>query len=158
MEINILIEEGLKVALEIDWLQNILEKVLIAEKSPSNAEISLVITSQERIRELNREYRGKDRPTDVLSFSMAEEKIEEEPAGFIVPPDGLIHLGEVIISYPQAVIQASERRHSLKNEMAILITHGVLHILGYDHEKPEMEPTMQARETEILGSIQKEIL
>ena len=86
MEINILIEEGLKVELEIDWLQSILEKVLIAEKAPSNAEISLVITSQERIRELNREYRGKDRPTDVLSFSMAEEKIEEEPSRFYCPP------------------------------------------------------------------------
>jgi probable rRNA maturation factor len=158
MEINILIEEGLEVELETAWLQSSLEKVLIAEKAPSNAEISLVITNQERIRELNREYRGKDRPTDVLSFSMAEEKIEEKPAGFIVPPDGLIHLGEVIISYPQAVIQADERRHSLKKEMAILIVHGVLHILGYDHEKPEMESTMQARETEILSSIRKEIL
>jgi probable rRNA maturation factor len=158
MEINILIEEGLEVELETAWLQSLLEKVLLAEEAPSNAEISLVITNQERIRELNREYRGKDRPTDVLSFSMAEDKIEEIPAGFIVPPDGQIHLGEVIISYPQAVIQAGERRHSLKKEMAILIIHGVLHILGYDHEKPEMESTMQARETEILSSIRKEIL
>jgi probable rRNA maturation factor len=158
METNILIEEGLAVDLDTGWLQSILEKVLVAENAPSNSEISLVITGQERIRELNREYRAKDKPTDVLSFSMAEQKIEEEPTGFIVPPDGLIHLGEVIISFPQAVIQASERRHSIKKEIAALTIHGVLHILGYDHEKPEMEPAMRAREIEIQELIRKEII
>ena len=88
---------------------------------------------------------------------MSEQKPEEEPAAFIGPPDGLMHLGEVIISYPQAVIQAQEHGHSIKREMAILIVHGVLHILGYDHEKPRMEPAMKAKEKEILAALKKEI-
>jgi probable rRNA maturation factor len=158
MEINVLLEEGLDIDLDTEWMQSILEKTLLAENAPPNAEISLVITGQERIHELNRDYRGKDKPTDVLSFSMAEQKVEAEPIEFITPPDGLIHLGEVIVSYPQAIIQANEHKHSVKKEMAILIVHGILHILGYDHEKPEMEPVMQAKEKEIMASIFEEQL
>jgi probable rRNA maturation factor len=158
MEINVLIEEGLEVDLETEWLQSILEKPLLAENLPSNTEISLVLTSQERIHELNRDYRGKDKPTDVLSFSMTEQKNEEEPTDFIAPPDGLLHLGEVIISYPQAVIQAGEHGHPFKNEIATLIVHGVLHILGYDHENSEMEPAMRAKEKELLDQIFEELL
>ena len=136
-----------------DWLASVVEQVLTAEGVASAAELGLVITGQERIQELNRVYRGKDRPTDVLSFNMtatAEETgIEATP--FVTPPDGMLHLGEVIISYPQAVMQAQEREHSVKKEMAILIIHGVLHLCGYDHEKTEEARLMRARETEILG-------
>ena len=156
MEINVLIEEGLEVELEAEWLQRIVEKTLEAEKAPPDAEISLVITGQERIRELNREYRGRDQPTDVLSFALNEPKTAAEPAVFIGPPDGLLHLGEVIISYPQSVIQAREQGHSLREEMAVLIVHGVLHILGYDHEKRRRAPSMAAREREILAGIAEE--
>jgi probable rRNA maturation factor len=158
MEINVLTEEGIEVEIPAEWIQAVMEKALTAENVPPNVEISLVLTGQERIQELNREYRGKDSPTDVLSFSMSEQKEEEEPTAFIGPPDGLVHLGEIIISYPQAVKQAGEHNHSTKKEMAILIVHGVLHILGYDHEKPEMEPAMIAREKAILTDIEKEML
>jgi probable rRNA maturation factor len=160
MEINVLIEEGIEGGPEADWLQRIMEKALLAEEVPPNIEISLLITGQERIQELNREYRGQDKPTDVLSFSMSEQKDEEEeePVAFIGPPDGLIHLGEIIISYPQAVLQAAERGHSVKKELAVLIVHGILHVLGYDHEKPEMEPAMTSREKEILSELEKEII
>ena len=77
MEINVLIEEGIEVEPDAEWMQGIIEKTLIAENIPPNSEISLLITGQERIQELNREYRGKDQPTDVLSFSMSEQKEEE---------------------------------------------------------------------------------
>lgn len=157
MEINILIEEGIEVELDVGWLQGVIKKTLIAEGTTSNIEISLLITGQDRIKELNREYRGKDRSTDVLSFSMSEQKNEEEPIAFVGPPDGLLHLGEVIISYPQALLQAKERGHSIKKEMGILIVHGILHILGYDHEKPEMEPSMFTREREILAGLEEEL-
>jgi probable rRNA maturation factor len=162
MEINVLIEEDLEVDIDTEWMQRIIERPLMEEDVPPNIEISLVITGQERIQELNREYRGLDKPTDVLSFSMAEQKEEEveedeEPTSFIGPPDGVLHLGEVIISYPQAAIQAKERGHSVKKEMAVLIIHGVLHILGYDHEKSEMAPAMEAREKEILQGLKKEL-
>jgi probable rRNA maturation factor len=153
MEINVSIEDGVEVEPEADWLQKVVEATLQAENVPAIVEISLVMTGQARIRELNREYRHQDRPTDVLSFSMQESRGEEEPAAFIGPPDGLLHLGEVIISYPQAAIQAQEHGHSIRKEIAILIVHGVLHILGYDHEQPEKKPAMTAREKEILFTI-----
>jgi len=73
---------------------------------------------------------------------------------FVIPPDGVLHLGEVIISYPQAVIQAEEHHHSIKREIAILTIHGVLHLLGYEHDKPGLERQMRAREAEILSSIE----
>jgi probable rRNA maturation factor len=157
MEINVLIEEGIEVEPDTEWLQGIIEKTLASENVRTAVEISLLMTGQDRIRELNREYRGKDGPTDVLSFSMSEQPQEVEDTAFIVPPDGLLHLGEVIVSYPQAVIQAQEHGHSVKRELAILIVHGVLHILGYDHDKPEIEPAMVAREKEILTRLKKEI-
>jgi len=86
--------------------------------------------------------------------------LPDQPGGnlapFVAPPDGVKHLGEVIISYPQAVIQAEEHQHPIKREIAILIIHGVLHLLGYDHDKPEPERDMRARETEILSYIEGE--
>lgn len=157
MEINVLVEDGIEVELDSAWMQQVIEKVLTVENLPPNVEISLLITGQERIQELNRTYRGKDQPTDVLSFSMAEQKEEPEPVAFIGPPDGLIHLGEVIISYPQAKLQAAEAGHSNAREMAALIVHGVLHILGYDHEKADMEPAMKAKEKQILDELNKEL-
>ena len=96
METNVLIEDGLDVNLDMEWLRHVLEKPLLIENVPPNVEISLVIVGQERIHELNREYRDKDKPTDVLSFAMSEQKDEEEETGFLSPPDGLVHLGEVI--------------------------------------------------------------
>lgn len=157
MEINVLIEENLEPAVELEWLQQVVEKTLLAENITQNAEVSLVIVGQERIQELNREYRGKDRPTDVLSFALKEQK-DGEPEVFIGPPDGLVHLGEVIISYPQAVLQAEEHQHSIKKELAILIIHGTLHLLGYDHEQPAKAPDMLAREREILNIIERELI
>ncbi len=154
MEINVLVEEGIEIEPAPEWLQSLVEKTLLAENVPSNVEISLVITGQDRVRELNRQYRGKDQPTDVLSFALTEQPGEEEPAAFIGPPDGLLHLGEVIISYPQAVLQAGEHGQSIQREIMILVVHGVLHILGYDHEQPDQEPIMTAREKEIRKELE----
>jgi probable rRNA maturation factor len=157
MEINILIEEDMDINIDHDMLRQAAEKVLIEENAPQNAEISLLITNQDRIQELNREYRGKDQPTDVLSFSMSSGQSGERDDDFIVPPDGLKHLGEIIISYPQAELQAKESKHSIQREMAALIVHGALHILGYDHEIEEKAPAMQAKELKILSEL-KEII
>jgi probable rRNA maturation factor len=161
MDISILIEDGIEADIDTIWLQQIIEKVLNSEKTPANAEISLVITGQERIQELNREYRGKDNPTDVLSFSMQQiAPISGLSPVFVMPepPDGMLHLGEVIVSYPQAEIQAKEQGHNVQKELANLVIHGVLHILGYDHEEPDMEVKMKSREAEILSSMDKEPL
>ena len=153
MEINVLIDGDFEGCPEAGWLQSIAEHAIGAEREGTDVEMGLVITSKERVHELNRNYRGRDEPTDVLSFSAWEEVDDEQPP-FVQPPDGVLHLGEVIISYPQAVAQAVEHHHSAKKEIAILIIHGVLHLLGYDHDKPELESEMRARETDILSSIE----
>ena len=155
MEINVLIDGKFRDCPGVDWFQNVIGQVLTAQEAGADVELSLVITGQEKVRELNRSYRGIDEPTDVLAFFMtAEGENEGESSPFITPPDGVRHLGEVIISYPQAVIQAEGQHHSLKKELAILVIHGVLHLLGYDHEKPEQERDMRVREQEILRSIE----
>ncbi len=157
MEINVLVDEGLEGCLEVSWLENVAEKALVAQGIDSTAELGLVIVGQERVRQLNLSYLGKDEPTDVLAFSMLPEQPGEDLAPFVVPPDGIKHLGEVIISYPQAVIQAEEHQHSVKREIAILIIHGVLHLLGYEHDKPELQYQMRDREAEILSYIEGEL-
>ena len=157
MEINILIEEGLEEYLGVSWLQSVAEQALVTQGADSRLELGLVITNQERVQQLNRSYLGKDEPTDVLAFSMLPEPLatgeSEASSPFVPPPDGVLHLGEVIVSYPQAVIQAEEHQHSVKREIAILIIHGVLHLLGYEHDKPEVERQMKTREKEILSGI-----
>ncbi len=153
MEINVLIDEGFERCLEVSWLRSIAEQVLVAQSADPKVELGLVITSQERVRQLNLSYLGRDEPTDVLAFSAIEEIGTDFPP-FVMPPDGVLHLGEVIISYPQAVAQAEEHRHSVKKEIAILIIHGVLHLLGYEHDKPELKHLMSAREKEILSYVE----
>ena len=154
MEINVLFDEAYQEYLEVDWLKGVVEKVLVAEGIESGVELGLVIAGTERMRQLNLSYLGEDAPTDVLAFALLPEPTGGELTHFVAPPDGFKHLGEVIIGYPQAVIQAEEHHHSVKREIAILIIHGVLHLLVYDHDKPEPEQKMRAREAEILSYVE----
>jgi len=159
MEINILIDEDFETLIDMAWLQNIAEQTLTFQGVSPNTELGLVITGQEKVQELNRDYLGKDRPTDVIAFAMLPEAAgtpETDTLPFVVPPDGALHQGEVIISYPQAVIQAEEHHHPIKREIAILTIHGILHLLGYQDEKPELKCLMAAREADILSYIEQE--
>jgi probable rRNA maturation factor len=151
VEINILVDEGVEASVEPSWLEEVAQRVLAAEKADAKTEVGVVITGQEVVRQLNRNYGGKDEPTDVLAFSAREEA---EGSRFILAPDGLSHLGEVIISYPQALLQAEEHGHPIKRELAILLIHGLLHLLGYDHDEKAQERKMQAREKELLELIE----
>ena len=153
MEINILIEEEFKGKITRTWLSEIARKVLVAEKTDDSVELGILLTNQQKIHELNRKYRNIDKATDVLSFFMIPEKGLAD--AFVTPPDNIRHLGEVIISYPQAKIQAKERNHPIKQEITILIIHGVLHLLGYDHEDLNDEKIMRARESAILSYFQE---
>ena len=149
MDIDILVEKGLGIKpLTREWLKKVVVTVLTAEHTSPSIQVSLLITDQDKVHTLNRKYLDEDRPTDVLSFPMLAS--DSSPPTFVAPPDNIIHLGEVIISYPQAVIQAEEHRHSVRKEMAILTIHGILHLLGYDHDVPEAESKMKAREMNIL--------
>lgn len=155
MEISIIIDGEFAGCPAADWFQGIVEGTLKAQDVSPNAEMGLVITDQARVQELNKTYRGKDRPTDVLAFYMTseEEKQGVTSERFVVAPDGKLHLGEVIISYPQAVMQAQEQGHSVEKELVVLIIHGVLHLLDYDHEKPAQKREMAAREQAILNTV-----
>jgi probable rRNA maturation factor len=151
VEINILVDGALAGAVDRGWLESVARKVLAAENVGAKSEVGLVISTNERVQELNRDYRGRDEPTDVLAFS-ARDDANSPP--FISPPDGVLHLGEVIISYSQALAQAEEQGHPLKKELSILLIHGLLHLLGYDHEKADARRKMQTREKELLGLIE----
>lgn len=107
-------------------------EIMKNEECNFDAEISLTFTDNEGIREINRDYRDIDRPTDVLSFPMLEFGDEEEDAEFETE-DGLVMLGDIVISIERAREQAEEFGHSLRRELAFLVAHSMLHLLGYDH-------------------------
>lgn len=150
MEINVSIEGKFVGCPKAGWLRRVAEEVLKAEGIDKKAELSLIITGQKKIHELNKAYLGEDRPTDVLSFPMLTEP---DKGAFVAAPDGKMHLGEVIISSPQVGIQAEEHGHTVGKEMAVLIIHGVLHLLGYDHARAAEKRKMRAREMAILDSL-----
>jgi probable rRNA maturation factor len=147
-EIEIFVEEEFRGLVDKGWARKIAQAVLKAEGVAPPYEASLVFTDSETVKQLNRDYRGVDEPTDVLAFYMLPQKGTDSP--FALPPDGVTRLGEVIISYPQAVAQAREQGHSPERELALLVIHGILHLLGYDHEEPEEESKMRERERELL--------
>jgi probable rRNA maturation factor len=151
MEISLLADPEFKVLIDEERLKDIAGRVLALE-GIAEAELGLVITGQERIQELNQSYLRRDRVTDVIAFHM---RPEAEESGFVLPPDGVAHLGEVVISYPQAAIQAVEQGHPVARELAILVIHGVLHLLGYGDETPELKAVMSRREAEILEHIEE---
>ncbi len=121
------------------------------EKFPYSAEISVTFITNKAIHKLNREHRGKDRPTDVLSFPMWEREELLDGSAF----DGhAVTLGDIIISAEKAKAQAEEYGHSLEREMTFLAVHSTLHLLGYDHEvSEEDERYMNEKQEEILTKI-----
>ena len=161
MEINVLVDEEFEGCVDTGWLKKVAEQILVAQGVGESVELGLFIAGGEKVQQLNKSYRGRDEPTDVLAFAMLPENSTRGMQGgdfppFVTPPDGVLHLGEVIISYPQAVIQAEEHRHSVKREIAILLIHGVLHLLGYEHDKPALRQKMTSGEAKILNYIEKD--
>lgn len=124
----------------------IIEQALKTSGIEDDVEVSCVLVDDERIHEINREYRHIDRSTDVISFAM------EDNDQFYV--EGMPRtLGDIFISVDHAKKQAEEYGHSLRREMCFLFTHGVLHLLGYDHMTDEQEKEMFGLQDEILGAL-----
>lgn len=121
--------------------------VIEAEGKPEDTEVSVSFVTDEAIHELNREYRGVDRPTDVLSFE-CDGYDDEMP----LMPDVVFELGDIVIAPDVAEKQAPEYGLSFADEMSLLITHGLLHLCGYDHMEPQEAEAMEARERELLSS------
>ncbi|BAU27261.1 putative rRNA maturation factor [Aneurinibacillus soli] len=125
-----------------------------AELEEVDGEVTVTFVDNESIHELNRDYRGIDRPTDVLSFAMNEEGEDEMEIILDEEMDELPNmLGDIVISIPKAYEQADEYGHSFEREMGFLVAHGFLHLLGYDHETEEEEKEMFARQDEILSRV-----
>ena len=123
--------------------------ILAAVGEPS-AELSILFVGDQRMRSLNRRYRGKDRTTDVLAFAIREATVPH------VPSFAPTMLGDVVIAVPEAARQAKQGQRSLDEELMVLLIHGILHLCGYDHERSEKEARrMHRRERMILQALSR---
>lgn len=135
-------------------IRKALEEVLREEEFFLETEVSILLVDDTRMAALNREYRGLDDTTDVLAFPMLEEALEEP----VVPDPGEeVLLGDIVISVPRALEQAGACGNSFSREMVFLAVHGMLHLLGYDHESPEEAAAMRAREKKVLARLGFEV-
>ena len=133
-------------------LTQVLNKAAEVYDIEPQAEISVVLADDDYIHQLNRQYRGKDRPTDVLSFAMNDHCAgEHEPEIAEAPDDIEILLGDIVISLETTARQAEEFVHSLERELAYLTVHGMLHLLGYDHEAEAERAEMRQEEEHVLS-------
>ena len=137
IEVNNLTEEKIE---ELNELDNY-TKFLVDYMNVKDAYFSVIIVNNERIHEINKEYRGIDRPTDVISFALEEGENYEVKERM---------LGDIYISIDKVYEQAKEYNHSIKRELFFLVTHGFLHLLGYDHMKKEDEEIMFPLQEKIL--------
>lgn len=133
-----------------------IETVLAYENCPYEAQVEFLLTTDEEIHAMNREHRGIDRATDVLSFPMLDLKtpgdlsgVENMPDAFD-PESGELMLGDIVISKDKVIAQAEEYGHSVKREYAFLIAHSMLHLLGYDHMHEDERLLMEQRQREIM--------
>ncbi|GMU39153.1 MAG: endoribonuclease YbeY [Chloroflexota bacterium] len=144
-DISIEVEDGFEGRANVVALEALIAQALADEEIEDGTGLALVIAGDELLHSLNREHRGVDAPTDVLSFG-AEEG-EEIPLGEDQPR----YVGDIVISVETAARQASEAGIALDAELAHIVLHGVLHLLGWDHETPEDDAEMKAREERVLG-------
>jgi probable rRNA maturation factor len=141
------IAEQITAAVDTALIEHAVQVALTAEQQYGVIELSVLITDDAEIHELNRDYRQIDAPTDVLSFAA-----EEGEPGFVRPADMPRILGDLVISYERVVAQAAEYGHSTRRELAFLTVHGVLHLLGYDHERSAADQVqMREREEAIMA-------
>lgn len=126
------------------WIGDVVRATLSAEDQPSGTSATIVITDDAEIRGLNQQYRDVDSPTDVLAFAATEG----DP--FVLPEAVPVYLGDVVISYPAARRQSVDAGHPVSQELALLVVHGCLHLLGYDHAGEREHRLMWARQDEIL--------
>ena len=155
------IDEPFEGEIDAGWLYAVARTALTMADVSGNAEVSLLVTGDDTVCALNAEYRGLNETTDVLSFSADHpghwegegDVPEQNGSEFVLPPGTPRPLGEIIVSWPQAQRQAGEHGVSAMRELAHLVIHGALHLVGYDHVEPEETALMQAREREALTAL-----
>lgn len=130
-------------------------------KCPYEAQVNVLVTGENEIHEINLQQRGIDRATDVLSFPMTNYEIpgdfdflEEAGMDCFDPDSGELLLGDIVICAERVIAQAEEYGHSIKREYAFLLTHSMLHLMGFDHMEPEEAAVMEQKQREILDQLQ----
>jgi probable rRNA maturation factor len=150
VEVEFTVDDTLDAIWEEDRIRPLVQ-FIVRRQFPSGGDylISLHLVDDATIRALNARYRGLDVHTDVLSFPL------QEPDGvrFVLPPNQPSNLGDVVISYPRAHAQAREFGHAVEREIGYLVAHGVLHVLGFDHENEVDRQRMRQLEEEALGPL-----
>lgn len=147
--------------LNIEWreiIEAVVTEALDYEQCPYEAEVSVILTDNESIREINREYRQIDAPTDVLSFPMVDyerpsdfDHVEDDAEDYFNPETGELMLGDIVVSVDKVSEQAEKYGHSEARELAFLVAHSMLHLCGYDHMEDEERLVMEQKQEEILG-------
>ena len=140
--------------------ESVIEHSLDTEGFPYEAEVNLTLVDEERIHEINLDMRQIDAPTDVLSFPMIAyeypadfDGVDDQLDDCVNPDTGEVLLGDIVICVPRVYQQAEEYGHSVKREYAFLITHSMLHLMGYDHMVPEEAERMEAHQRKILDTM-----
>lgn len=156
------LEEEVEASFDFDYqilAEEVLETALKAENFPYEAEVSLLLVSAEGIQKINREHRGIDAPTDVLSFPLISypspgefEEIETDEDNFN-PDTGEALLGDIVLCIDKVKEQARNFGHSERRECAFLILHSILHLLGYDHMVQQDSELMEEKQNKILGQM-----
>ena len=159
-DLSIHVLEEYESLVSVRHLQEAVEEALAVAPAGLGESVSVVIAGDREVRELNARYRGLDETTDVLSFSFTHngryygedgpEVAPGERADFVLPPEEGTSIGEVIISYQQAERQAAEAGHSVEKELTVLLVHGVLHLLGHDHEELGERTDMEGLAARVL--------
>ena len=158
MTLNLEKEYDLELGLEYEeTAKMVINQVLEEEGCPYEAEVNLLLTSDEEIHRMNREYREVDRPTDVLSFPQVEYETpadfswaEEHEVDCFDPDSGELLLGDIVISLDKVKEQAEKYGHGVRREYDFLIAHSMLHLLGYDHMTEEEAADMESRQSRVL--------
>ncbi len=143
MSVSVNINPKFSDLIDADWVTNLVESTLNESLFEKNWQLSIALEDDKTIHKLNKHYRDIDSVTDVLSFE----------GGYIDPESGLTHLGDIIVSVPQAQKQAETAHYPFLNELALLIIHGILHLKGYDHAEIEEEKIMWEKQNRIIDAI-----
>ncbi len=146
-----------------EWVRAVVEGVLSVEPEWASESVSVVVADDESVAELNLAHRGLDETTDVLSFSNRHSgqyygedggrEMATDGDDFVLPPGYGDDLGEVVISYPQVRRQAREAGHSAQKELAVMLAHGILHLLGYDHEREDEAAEMFSMQDRAIAAV-----
>ena len=162
-QVSVQIFEEFAGSVSPNWIDAIVVSVLSVEPEWSSERVSVVIADDESVADLNREHRGLDETTDVLSFSNRHSgryygKDDEREAvtgdmEFVLPPGQDTNLGEVIVSYPQVSRQARQAGHTVQKELAFMLAHGILHLLGYDHEREDEAAEMFSLQDRAIAAL-----